>query len=328
MAKAQSSITVHWLGKSLIALAALLWLASGPAHARTDDEIREVVQTLIRDRHPSDTPAHWLNLGPRAPAILMAMYESENSIYRRMRMLEGLGAFTGDAAARDFVKRQAEQNPSEVVRHAALRSIGQNQGKQEEEWLGGFAKSENPHTRLLAAQLLRKVGTESAQAKVAALMGDEKTPWVLKALKGEAVSTESLTPSGSTEDRLSSEFKGVWSGYWLEPRTEAGKSGMKSEPAELRIAIESGNRLSGELKVRSKPTVRSYSLQEVSGKALRWNGTLLLIDAPSVSTASTPSPKPRPEPISVEAELARRAGNLLLEIRAPRSGLFLILRRD
>jgi hypothetical protein len=304
-------------------------LAPGPAHARTDAEIREVVQTLIRDRHPNDTPAHWTHLGPRAPAIMQSMYESENSTYRRMRILEGLGAFTEDPAARDFVKRQAEQDANEVVRHAALRSIGQNQGKQEEEWLGGFAKSDNPHTRLLAAQLLRKVGTESAQAKVAALMGDEKTPWVLKALKGEAATTETLTPSGSSEDRLSAEFKGVWRGYWIEPRTEPGTTGLKSEAAELKIAIAPGNQLSGELRVRSKPVARVYGLEAVSGKALRWSGKLHQREGASQpASAAAPSPMPRPEPISVEAELARRAGNLFLEIRSPQSGLLLILRRD
>jgi hypothetical protein len=307
-----------------LAFAAQLTLPASPSWAskvtRTDDEIRQAVQTLVRDRHPKDTPAHWRNLGSRAPGIIQGMYDSENSTYRRMRMLEGLGYFTEDPNALAFVKKQAETDPNEVVRHAAMRSIGQNQAAAQEEWLGGFLKHDNAHTRLLAAEMLRKAATPSAEAKVAAMMDAEKTPWVLAALRGEAPATPQLKPSGSTEDRLSPDFTGTWRGLWTEP--QSAQKGIKSEAAELKLSLEEGG---GKLKGLLKAGAYDFEIKEAVGKSLRWTGRLVEIrPAPGVS----PSPKPSLGPFAIEAELARRAGHLLLEIRAPQAGILLILRRD
>ena len=240
----------------------LALLLPGIAAASGDADIQHAVETVIMDRHPHDTPDWWRGLGAGAPAVIEQLYGTDTSTYHQMRLLEGLGAFTDDSAAVSFIEQQAEQTPDAVVRNAAIRSIAAGQGASQEDWVAKFLHNEDPHTRLLAAELLRKMGTASASAKVSEFMSGEKQPWVLAALRGEAPKPSGqLTPSGSSEDRLSPEFTGTWRGYWLAPRTDS-QVGMTNEPVELKLSVHGVDALSGDLRLKQKSRIRSMSLVE------------------------------------------------------------------
>lgn len=301
-------------------------LLVSPAWAKTDAEVRDAVQTVIMDRHPHDTPAWWRGLGANAPAVIEQMYGEDSSTYHHMRLLEGLGAFTDDPSAVEFIKQQADKTPDDVVRNAAIRSVATNQGAREEEWVSKYLAHADPHTRLLAAQMLRKIGSPSAKSKVDAFVAGERLSWVVAELKGEAPKLHgTLMPSGSTEDRLTAELSGTWHGYQVMPRPDQS-IGMKSEPVEMHLSVKGTNDLSGDLAVKEKGKVRSLVIARATGKGAHWTG--VLVEEFALPNPAPGAPKVRKEETPVDAELSVQAGNTLLTVRSPKNGGLIFLRRD
>jgi hypothetical protein len=205
------------------------------------------------------------------------------------------------------------------VRNDVIRVIGNTQGGKEEEFLNKYLQHENPHTRLAAAEALKKINTPSATTRLEGFISREQMPWVLAKLKGESSKPSGpLLPSGSSEDRLNSDFTGTWHGYWVAPKSESAK-GMKNESAELRLAVQGVNDLTGDLKLSSQHKLRVLSLGGVTGKGSRWSGNLIEAAA---------NPKIKRDEIPCEAELVQQAGSFLMQIRLPRIGALVWLRRD
>jgi hypothetical protein len=311
------------------ALAVLFWICalSRPVLAAplTEAEIQQSVTTTLMNRHPDDTPEWWRKLGAQAPRILMRMYEADSSTYHRMRLIEGLSAFTDDPVALAFIKQQAERSPDDVIRNNAIRVVGMAQGAREEAFLTQFLAHEDPNTRIAAALALKKLGTSSASARVESFMAEEKTAWVLAKLKGESPKASgALLPSGSSEDRLSPDLGGVWHGFWVAPRLDQ-PHGMRSEAVELKLSLQAGasaqgGELGGEMKVRTQHKTRALGLSHLSGKGTHWSGSLV--------EEIAAQPKPRREETSFEAEMVQQAGSFLMQLKLARTGAWIYLRRD
>ncbi|MGK5082075.1 HEAT repeat domain-containing protein [Bdellovibrionota bacterium FG-1] len=307
-----------WVKVCVWAIATILFGLSMPVSASTDAEIEESVRVMIMDRHPHESPAWWRSLGPQTPKILTKMYETEPSTYRKMRLIEGLSAFTDDAVAVDFIKSQAEHTPDDVIRTNAIRMIGVAQGAREEEWLSKFLKHDDPHTRVAAGTALKRSGSSSALARVEQWFVSEKQSWVVAKVKGELPPISGKwVPSGTSEDRLSPDFGGTWRGFWVS--VKEGTVGMKSEPVLLTAQVSGLSEFNAEVTVKSQHKIRHWKIVKAIGKAGYWTGSM----------AEEQSKNPVRVPSQVcNADLSKRSENVLMQIRLPQSGEFILLRRD
>lgn len=319
-----------------LGLGAVSGPAAGAAYSRTEAELEEAVRETLMSRHPDDTPEWWRGLGPAAPKVLMRMYEGESSVYHRMRLIEGLSAFVDDASAVGFIKEQADRTSEDVIRNNAIRMIGLTHypkagggggagsaGSDEEDWLSHHLSHPDPHTRVAAATALRRAGSRAALAKVDRFMAEEKLPWVVAKLKGEAPKPLSpLSPTASSEDRLSPDLAGHWQGYWLAPKAGASK-GLESRPVELRLDLSGLRDLGGQGVARAANGIsRAIGVGRATGKGARWSG-VLVEEIPARPSAAT-----RREEQPCDGELLPQTGGPFLQIRLPRTGGLIFLRRD
>src|SRR5436305_8117694 len=112
-------------------LLSLLLLMALPAGADSStDAIQHQIESVLAQRHPTDTPEWWRSLGPPAPAVIISMYQNTSHIYHRLRLLGALAWFD-DPVAVDFLKKQAESSGDDVVVSAAIKSVGISQGAKE-----------------------------------------------------------------------------------------------------------------------------------------------------------------------------------------------------
>jgi hypothetical protein len=309
------------------------FLASPSLQAKSDAEIEEAIQATLAQRHPTDTPDWWRDLGGSAPRIIINMYEKSDSTYHRIRLVEALGWFSDDDGALEFLKEEAERTQASVVRNAAVKSVGASQGPRELEFIGKYLGHADPQTRLAAAQTLKRMKDPRADLRLEQYVKEEKLGWIKAQIKGEPVRPSlPLVPVASTEDRVNSKFSGNWRGYWITPKE--GPSGMRSVAAVLRLELEGATGLRGELilseiKSVKKKETRSFTLKSVKAKASHFLG-VLPGDTLSVGRQAKANLRALPvvEQISVEAELIERSGMLLIEMKATGVVGTLLVRKD
>jgi hypothetical protein len=294
------------------------------ASARTDAEIEQAIRGVLMQRHPTDTAEWWRALGERAPAVILKVYENSSHIFDRGKLIQALGYFD-DQSVVEFLKEESRRTPDDVLRNVAIRSIGEVRGAVELDFIATFLKHADPHTRLAAAESLRKTRDPRAEALVEKFTTEEKTKWVVSTLKGVIP-----TPSGplkvvaTSEDRLNREFAGTWRGYYVVPRADS-QVGMTSEQAILRIEVDGAASLKGELTLKGKKRVRSFLITRGVGKASRFTVTF----AEQISAAERAKPGAKaPELISGDGEITGQAGKLVVLFRAPAPVGTLIVRRD
>ena len=319
----------------------------GSAAAKSAAEIQEDIEMVLKQRHPTDTGDWWKGLGPNAPSVIMKMYEDSEHIYHRIRLLQGLGWFD-DPASVEFIKQQAQSTPDDVIRNAAIKSVGISQGAKEEEFIAKFLKHSDPQTRLAAAETLKRINDAQARAILEKYMAEEKAQWILQRLRNERSTPRALVPVTSSEDRLSPDFAGTWEGFWVAPVVDSLKA-LESDPAVLRLKVENATTVSGELSLKvaqpqgSSVRTRSRTLKVTAkGKAAHFSGILVEQESPSVAASARPggaadgAPEATPRAhrevrtreYSFEADLVHRAGALMLEVRSPAIGATLIVRRE
>jgi hypothetical protein len=147
----------HILARSLIiALIFSNFHGVASAQTRTDAELEQAIQDVIIQRHPTDTPEWWRELGPEAPRVIIGMAEKAPRLYQRLRLVEALGWFD-DQRAVEYLKRQADSASNGVIRNAAVKAIGNSQGAKELEFVSKFLKHSDPQTRKAAAQAVHKI---------------------------------------------------------------------------------------------------------------------------------------------------------------------------
>lgn len=316
----------RFLFAKLVILALFAFPVSAtPSWAKSDAEVRDAIEDILVDRHPKDTPEWWRSLGANAPGVIISIYEGTGHTYRRLKLLQGLGSFDTPEAI-EFLKKQAETTPDDVVRNTAIRSVGAAAGAREEEFLAKYLAHEDPQTRFAAAETLRKLNDPRANAIVDKYLKNEKVPWIEGKLRGELPRpTARLTPVASSEDRLNPDFAGQWKGFWLAPKGPK-EEGMTSDPVAVSVQVESATELKGEVVVRVKKENRTYKLSRISGKGSKIAGSLveqLLPPQPGVTPA-----RPRAsEPFPFEAELRQEAESYFIQFRLPRNGVTVVARK-
>ncbi|OFZ53354.1 MAG: hypothetical protein A2428_10350 [Bdellovibrionales bacterium RIFOXYC1_FULL_54_43] len=301
---------------------------SGGAWSATDAELEKTISEALSVRHPTEGADWWRSLGPNAPRVIIRMYEASDQIYQRLRLLEALAWFD-DSTSVEFLKLQAERTADDVLRNAAIRSVGIARGANEEEFVSKFLKHPEPQTRLAAAETLKRMNDSRADKILEKYLNEEKTPWITARLKGEAVVQRRLKITSSSDDRLNPELTGTWAGFWVAPG--AGSPGMESRPAVLRLKVSGATAIEGELNLKKGGKAaqpKAFVLAEVSGKSSRIAG--VLVETPASDSAQTSAQRDmrkQPREIPFEAELVERAGLKLIEFRAPSIAAILVVRR-
>lgn len=300
-------------------------LTFATAYARTEAEIEEMIHATLIQRHPTDTPEWWRGLGENAPPVIIRMYETTEPTYQRVRLIQGLGAFDSELAAR-FLKEQADHTREDVVRNTAVRAVGASQGAREVEFVSKFLGNEDPQTRYAAAETLKKMNDPRANQVLENYLKREKAPWIAQKLKGQLPKpTKTLSVVGSSEDRLTAEFNGDWIGFFLTPKT-GDQPGMNSDSATVKIRLNGGQSLSGEMNLQVDGKKQIWKLDAVTGKGSKISGNFVRRGPEPAPTAS-PGVLERKE-VPFEAELSQQAGNLLLEFSAKQIGGKLIVRKS
>ncbi|OFZ18727.1 MAG: hypothetical protein A2X94_05945 [Bdellovibrionales bacterium GWB1_55_8] len=295
-----------------------------PTRAASDQEIEHAIDTVLAERHPTDTPDWWRSLGPTAPRVILRMLKSSDRVYHRVRLTQALGWFD-DPEVVDYLKTQARETKEDVVRNAAVRSVGNSQGAKEFEFIAEFLEHADPQTRLSAAEALQKIDNSEARERLKRFMAEEKAGWLVARLKGELPKpTAKLSPVSSSEDRLSPEWEGRWMGYWLVPRSKPDdKAKAPLEPVQavsiwMQLKITRVVELSGAFreKIPGDKKESVYSLSRASGKRKQISGIL-------ESTAVKPALV-----IPFSAELVLAKGEPAIELRSVKTGAIGLLMRD
>ncbi len=269
---------------SLLAMTCLSVLAA-------NQDLEEIIQEKISERHPTDTPAWWQSLGPEAPKTMIALYEKAPGIYQRLRLVEALGWYQ-DPEALAFLKKLAESSTQDVIRNGSIRAIGNSAGASEVDFIGKFLDHEDPQTRVAAGQALRKIATPRANALLQKFYEKEQMPWVKDRVqetspgvprsRGPLLRMDTKSPV-----TLNPEFSGSWKGILVVPSQR--DSSLLQIEAQAKTQIEGMTALKGELSFRlpsitpapgvssaSPGGLRSVTLQlsQVSGKDVHVSGSL------------------------------------------------------
>ena len=307
-------------------IGALGILQSSAALAYTDAQIQQMVQGRLMDRTPTDTPNWWKSLGDNAAGIIIGMYNAESNTFHRIRLLQGLGWMDSQQAV-DFVEQQAQKTDLDTLRNAAIRALARGQGAKELDFVSKYLKSEDPQTRLAAAESLHAIQDPRAKAMYDSYLKEEKTPWIVDKLKGGTTGvTGALKPVASSEDRLSPDFEGTWRGYWVAPKP--GAKGMQSAPVVLELkAPNEANAVQGSLTVASHGgnVARVFSLGSATGKGIDLAGNL--IEKPVEKTGEKITKKPALQ-FTFKGSLTRMGETLLMEMRVPEKASVLVLKKD
>jgi hypothetical protein len=265
--------------RSLVLLASLLALSwSAPALAvapTTDAGIREAITETLAMRHPKDTAEWWRGLGPKAPHVMIEMFEASTRTYHRLRLLEALGWFTDDGEAAAFLKDQASRKKQEdVLRAAAIRSVGRAQGAREREFVAAFLDDADADIRVAAAQSLKLMGDAEANERVEKYLTQEKAAWIAAKVRGlpAAQPTAALTPTSAKIGAAPAEWArhaGTWNGVWITPKPKTAGSAaaptMLAQDATLVLSADGR----AELTVAGKVLYRVSILPEAPGG---WKG--------------------------------------------------------
>lgn len=328
--------------------------ASGPSSAPDDAQssppptqsLRDQIQSVILERHPTDTADWWRGLGSQAPAVIMSMYQDSSHVYQRLRLVEGLGWFD-DSSVTDFLKEQAQGATDDLIRDASITSIGISQGAREEDFIAGFLQSDDPQTRLAAAVALKRIGDPRSREILANYLSTEKIGWLRDKVIHQPIHppVAPLRIATHQERRLNAAFGGHWTGFWVEPITGSRPaSEMKSDPVTLDLALRNGTDLSGELRIArssvasaaasgsaavttaASPTASvarasvTYRLDRIVGKDGRISGVFSRADAGKEKAAGH-------RKVAFDGELVQKDGVTVLHFVMPETlGTMMVLR--
>ncbi len=304
----------------------IFFLGCASSFARTETELRRIIDGALAQQHPKESGDWWRSLGPDAPKTMITMYRESDHIYERMRLLHALGWFD-DPQAVDFLKSEAQGTEEDVIRNAAIRAVATSQGAKESEWVAGFLKHADADTRYATAEALQAMNDAGANEKVQAHLSREKVGWIGQKLKQEQVASRSngsavvqapQKPAPVKLDVLSPELAGVWEGF----RISESKSGeLQSEKVTVELLAPAQASAGG-----WAGTIRSgaggaqlYTFSSVVGKANRFRALLI----PSDKLQG----KQKAVGVSVDAQAFQSETGRALELRAPEKGLFFVVRQ-
>jgi len=299
----------------------LIWSSLAGAAPRTEAEIREAVQTIIIQRHPSDNFEIWRQLGPGAPEVIIRMYEQSSDSVERAQLIGGLAAFGGDPGVVDFLKKQASESRESVIKQKSLAAIGASLDKGTVDFLAKFLNDADPQVRFAAAAALRKAGADDTRSReiLEAYLKTEKAPWIAGKLKGEASpAPRRLQPVASSEDRASADFAGVWKGVLLTPDPARG---LASRPVELRVNVRGVQELTMTWVLDpGDPRAQAVEFKGWKARGLRAEGMI-------PGKALVLAPLAKSESFSYTAEVESDPQGLRLVVKSKDSASFVVLRK-
>lgn len=195
----------------------ILFLISTVSLALTDSEIEEKIQDTLSQIHPTDTPEWWRALGAKAPKIIIEMQKKVNTTYQKLRLVEALAWFEGDKDAKEFLKNEVN-NEEDVIRNAAIKSLGRSQGASEVSTISKFLKHRDPQTRVAAAETLRAIEDPEAKKVFSEYLKEEKSTWIVNRIQGV---TPTSKPFKANIKSALQNFVGIWNGYWIRPKDKS-----------------------------------------------------------------------------------------------------------
>lgn len=296
--------------KSLFLLLALLL----PVHAwsLTEAEIRRRVEAEIAQIHPKTSGTFWKDLGPEAAAIIIAMYEASSGEYvRRLRLLGGLAQCQQNEQSTAFLKEQLKSSGKDrILRDTALEALGNAAGAAEAETIRGYLDHEDPHTRVAAGRVLKRIvstvegGSPEIEGWLAQFRAKEKTPWVVtkvddpRALK---LDPREIRQVSISEEGPSDEFLGKWSGVWLKPKPKAPGFEFKELTGQIRRSAQSPLRFEAVFTLAGV----GWEWEQGKGKAREIQGRWLTLapKAPKKSYGLKARVEPRADAVWLELEL-------------------------
>jgi hypothetical protein len=290
--------------------------ALAEARSLSDGEIQAAIQEILVQRHPKDDRAWWRALGPGAPRVIIRMAEAATEEYERHRLVGALGNFGDDAQAVDYLKGVAESTEDPLLRGTALGAVGAARGADAVEFLGRYLSHADPSTRVAAGRALRTLSDPRAQALVAKFLAEQGESWIARGVREEpARPARRLAVVATSEDgRVTRALAGVWKGTWVDP---VGR-GLRLRDAQVELRSEGSGEVRGELRQLGSDkdlTVADFAPVRVRGA--RFGGSLRISRG-----------KAAPVAVPFEAELREQSGQPILEIRLPKSGATLLLRKS
>jgi hypothetical protein len=233
----------------------------------TEDEVRSRVEAEIAQIHPRTSGTFWKDLGPTASAIIIAMYEASSTEYvRRLRLLGGLAQCQQNEQSTAFLKEQLKSSGKDrILRDTAIEALGNAAGVSEAETIRGYLDHEDPHTRVAAGKVLKRIasgvegGSPEIEAWLAQFRTKEKTPWVVTKVddpRSLKLDPREVRQVSTSEEGPSDEFLGKWSGVWLKPK-----------PKQTGFEVKE---LSGLIRRSSKAPLKFEAVFTLAGVGWEW----------------------------------------------------------
>jgi hypothetical protein len=214
-------------------------LVPSPAAAHSELDLENRITQLISDPQARMSPEDWKSLGPHAAATLLSLYQRDTNTFHRIRLLEALAWVEPDLEATAFMKEQAQLAKNDLLRSAALESLAISRGDEEEAFLSGFLRDEDPQIRFSAAHALGHLPGAMARSRLEHYLKEEKLPWIGEKLarEHEQATPRPVLPSPLSEtftETVAESWAGIWKGMELLASPKNFKSVVPS-PVELVI---------------------------------------------------------------------------------------------
>ncbi len=253
--KHKTRLSIAILTLSLICLKAI---------ASSSSEIENLIIAEMQARHPVDSKAFWLNMGPEALPVIQKLLEKAQEPREKFFLVDGLGYFDSPSS-RQSLEKVLSGVDNDLVKKRAIGAAVRSQGEAALPLIEPYIQSENPHLRLAVYQSIKRFlqDQKSAQDLLKKALKKEKESWVK--LKTEetlsedrtrvratrSVYQEDLKAKPSLKELSEAQLEGEWKGLWIVK--------SQSQPATLRLKLinakakEQEQKWKIEIKLKGKP---------------------------------------------------------------------------
>lgn len=178
--KVEWQAIIHWYNRLFYVCILLLisfYNLSNQAWAWNDEELKNIIQNTIQMRHPRESGSWWRSLGPRAPKVIIQMYQGEGNIYYKLRLMDALAWFD-DEDASFLIKKEIKNQTNQVIKNSAIFSLIQSQGLRERGLITQLLEGRNPHNRVVALRALKSLKNNAVQEFIKPYLVEEKDPGI------------------------------------------------------------------------------------------------------------------------------------------------------
>jgi hypothetical protein len=277
-------------------------------------DLKKEIQSLLEDRHPSESREEWKKLGPGASSVILKMLESTRRVDHRARLISGLAAFQSPAVVRFLKKEALSSSTDSILRSEALHSLGASQNVKELKFIAGYLKNEDPQIRLAAAETLKEMNHFQADTLLGDYVSHEKTAWIVSRLNGEFPdpvqnSRHSQKKKGQVAQAA---ISGKWTGFLV---SSFNGEELKSESALLTISGEQMKEMTGGVSIQKKGGVKRLKLNELRKTSEGFSG---LISEDTSNSA----------PIPFQAEVYSLEGHVFMNLKFSSQAGILVLQKN